>query len=160
VGVDPADDVPIIANNGRDGPYRQKGKDFRNIASEEQLLEITLPQTLEDFAMPKTFKRGGHATAAKAPLRQFGTRARSRRADGAEEGRVGVYVTDGETNASLNKGDRLEAMPQERAYELLAIRREAILEKGGPTKRAAANKKAPAKRAAGAKKAPARKAAA
>jgi DNA topoisomerase-1 len=76
-----------------------------------------------------------------------------------------VYVTDGETNASLSKGDRLEAMPPERAYELLAIRREAIIEKGGvPGKKAAATKRAAAKKAApkkaAAKRAPAKKAAA
>ena len=50
----------------------------------------------------------------------------------AKDGRFGVYVTDGETNASLTKGDRLEAMSNERAYELLAIRREQVIEKGGP----------------------------
>ena len=45
------------------------------------------------------------------------------------------------------KGDRLEAMLPERAFELLAIRREAIIEKGGPAARkATATKKAAAKR--------------
>jgi DNA topoisomerase-1 len=58
-----------------------------------------------------------------------------------------VYVTDGETNASLGKGDRLEAMTQQRAYELLAIRRDSIAANGGPKKKAAARKK-PAKKAA------------
>ena len=54
-----------------------------------------------------------------------------------------------ETNASLSKGDRLEAMPPERAFELLAIRREAIIEKGGaPAKKARATKKAAAKKSA------------
>ncbi|MFM8015472.1 MAG: topoisomerase C-terminal repeat-containing protein, partial [Actinomycetota bacterium] len=32
-------------------------------------------------------------------------------------------VTDGETNASLTRGDRLEHMSPERAFELLAARR-------------------------------------
>jgi DNA topoisomerase I len=84
----------------------------------------------------------------------------------AKDGRFGVYVTDGETNASLGKGDRLDAMPPERAYELLALRREAIIEKGGPAARksggrksAGAAKKAPVKKVAG-KKAPAKKPAA
>jgi DNA topoisomerase-1 len=81
----------------------------------------------------------------------------------AKDGRFGVYVTDGETNASLGKGDRLEAMPLERAYELLALRREAILEKGGPAAKKLAGtrkKAAPAKKAAAAKKSPAKKRAA
>ena len=158
IGLDPADGVEILANNGRYGPYVQKGKDFRNISTEEQLLEITLPQALEIFAMPKVFKRGGQSMAAKGPLREFGDDPISGKPVLAKDGKFGVYVTDGETNASLSKGDRLDAMPNERAYELLAIRREAIIEKGGlPAKRATATKKAAAKKAAPAKKKPAAK---
>ncbi len=160
LGVDPADGVAILANNGRYGPYVQKGKDYRNITSEEQLLEITLPQALEIFSLPKSYKRGGPSLAAKGPLREFGNDPVSGKPVVAKDGKFGVYVTDGETNASLSKGDRLEAMPEERAYELLAVRRESIIEKGGlPGKRAAATKKAAAKKVA-AKKAPAKKAAA
>ena len=153
VGVDPADGVEIIANNGRYGPYVQKAKDYRNISTEEQLLEITLPEALEIFTQPKVFKRGGQSLAAKGPLREFGDDPVSGKAVVAKDGKFGVYVTDGETNASLSKGDRLEAMPPERAYELLAIRREAIIEKGGvPAKKAVAAKKAAAKKAAPKKK--------
>ena len=50
LGADPADGEEIIANNGRYGPYVHKGKDFRNIANEEQLLTITLDQALEIFS--------------------------------------------------------------------------------------------------------------
>ena len=62
----------------------------------------------------------------------------------AKDGRFGVYVTDGETNASLGKGDRVESMPPERAFELLAIRREQIAANGGPKKKPA--KRAPARK--------------
>jgi DNA topoisomerase-1 len=148
IGVDPADGVPIVANNGRYGPYVQKGKDYRTISSEEHLLDITLPQALEILAMPKTYKRGGASPAARGPLREFGNDPVSSRPVVARDGKFGVYVTDGETNASLSKGDRLDAMPNERAFELLAIRREAIAEKGGaPAKRASGARKAAAKRA-------------
>ncbi len=158
VGIDPADGVAIVANNGRYGPYVQKGKDFRNITSEEQLLEITLDQAVLIFAAPKVFKRGGQSLAATGPLREFGNDPISGKPVVAKDGKFGVYVTDGETNASLSKGDRLEAMPNERAYELLAVRREAIIEKGGlPARKATATKKAAAKRAAP-KKATAKKA--
>jgi DNA topoisomerase-1 len=139
----------------------QKDKDYRNIASEEQLLTISLEQAVEIFKQPKQFRRGAGANlAAKGPLREFGTDPVSSKPVVAKDGKFGVYVTDGETNASLSKGDRLEAMLPERAYELLAIRREAIIEKGGPAaKKAAATKKAAAKRAAPVKKAPVKKAA-
>ena len=109
LGVDPADGVAIIANNGRYGPYVQKGKDYRNIASEEQLLTITLDEALEIFSQPKVFRRGGAANmAAKGPLREFGNDPVSGKPVVAKDGKFGVYVTDGETNASLSKGDRLE----------------------------------------------------
>jgi DNA topoisomerase-1 len=170
LGVDPSDGVTIVANNGRYGPYVQKDKDFRNIATEEQLLTITLDEAVEIFRQPKVYRRGGGANlAAKGPLREFGSDPVSGRPVVAKDGKFGVYVTDGETNASLSKGDRLEAMLPERAFELLAIRREQIIEKGGPAaKKAAATKKAAAKKAATgataartkapAKKAPAKKA--
>ena len=157
LGDDPADGVPIYANNGRYGPYVQKEKDYRNIDSEDQLLQITLDEALQIFSQPKVYKRGGGNMAAKGPLREFGTDPVSERPVVAKDGKFGVYVTDGETNASLGKGDRLEEMAPERAYELLAIRREAIIAKGGPTKKRAAKKKAPAKKKAAAKKATAKK---
>jgi DNA topoisomerase-1 len=165
LGDDPADGIPIHANNGRYGPYVVKEKDYRNIDSEDQLLQITLVEALTIFSQPKVYKRGGQNMAAKGPLREFGTDPVSERGVTAKDGRFGVYVTDGETNASLGKGDRLDEMTQERAYELLAIRREAIIAKGGapkkkrPAKKKAAAKKKPAKKTA-AKKKPAKKTAA
>ena len=149
LGVDPGDGEAITANNGRYGPYVQKGKDFRNITNEEQLLTITLDQAVEIFSQPKVFRRGGATNmAAKGPLREFGNDPASGKPVVAKDGKFGVYVTDGETNASLSKGDRLEAMPAERAYELLAVRREAIIERGGaPAKKARATKKASTKKA-------------
>ena len=158
LGVDPADGEEIVANNGRYGPYVHKGKDFRNIANEEQLLTITLAQALEIFSQPKVFRRGGATNmAAKGPLREFGNDPTSGKPVVAKDGKFGVYVTDGETNASLSKGDRLEAMLPERAFELLAVRRETIIEKGGaPAKKARATKKAAVKKAAP-RKAPAKK---
>jgi DNA topoisomerase-1 len=84
-----------------------------------------------------------------------------------KDGRFGPYVTDGETNASLRKGDTPEGITMERALELLAERRakgpstkKKAKKKAPAKKKAAAKKKAPAKKKAAAKKAPAKKAAA
>lgn len=80
-----------------------------------------------------------------------------------KDGRFGPYVTDGEANASLRKGDEVGTITDERAMELLADRRARGPVKKKATKKAPA-KKAPAKKAAAkktpAKKAPAKKAAA
>ena len=68
-----------------------------------------------------------------------------------KEGRFGPYVTDGKTNASLRKGDDVENITPERAYELLADRRAK-----GPVKRRTTAKKSTAKTTA-AKKTTAKK---
>jgi DNA topoisomerase-1 len=67
-------------------------------------------------------------------------------------------VTDGETNASIGKGDRIEEISPERAFELLAIRREQGPSKKRPATKSAA-KKSTAKKTA-AKKSTAKKTAA
>jgi DNA topoisomerase-1 len=70
-------------------------------------------------------------------------------------------VTDGETNASLREreGDTVEDLTDDRAAELLQMRRDAGPARKRGAKKAAAKKKAPAKKAAG-KKSAARKSAA
>ncbi len=160
IGNDPTDGVEIQANSGRYGPYIVKAKDFRSIDSEEQLLTITLADAARIFAQPKVFKRGGARNlAAAGPLREFGADPVSERPVVAKDGRFGIYITDGETNASIGKGDRIEEVSPERAFELLAIRRDQVIAKGGPAAKKAAAKRAPAKRAP-AKKAAAKKSAA
>ncbi len=157
LGEDPNDGQPIVANNGRYGPYVQKGKDYRNLDNEERLFTITLDEAVEIFSQPKVYRGRGPARAASGPLREFGTDPVSERPVVAKDGRFGVYVTDGETNVSIGKGDRIEEMTPERAFELLAIRRDQIAAKGGPTKKAAARKTAGTRKKSAAKKASAKK---
>ncbi|MHA0289388.1 type I DNA topoisomerase [Mycobacterium sp. C3-094] len=148
VGVDPATGDEITAQNGRYGPYLKKGTDSRSLATEEQMFDITLDEALKIYSEPK---RRGRQGAATPPLRELGNDAASGKPMVIKDGRFGPYVTDGETNASLRKGDDVMSITDERASELLADRRAR-----GPVKKKAA-KKAPAKKAA--KKAPAKKAA-
>jgi DNA topoisomerase-1 len=154
LGTDPADGQPVTAQNGRYGPYISKGKESRSLQNEEQLLTVTLNDALVLLAQPRVFGRG--RAAAKPPLREFGNDPVSGKPVVGKEGRFGDYVTDGETNAGLSKGDRMEAMTNERAYELLQLRRDYIAENGGPKKKAA-GRKAPATKKAAAKKSPAGK---
>ncbi|MEP6658947.1 MAG: type I DNA topoisomerase [Acidimicrobiales bacterium] len=156
VGVDPADDEEITAQNGRYGPYVSKGKESRSLDNEERLFTVTLEEALGLLAAPKQY-RGRGRSEPKPPLAEFGADPASGRPIVAKEGRFGVYVTDGETNASIGRGDRIETMTAERAQELLAVRRETIAAGGGaprkPAKRPAAKKASAAKKATGAKKA-------
>ena len=151
------DGEEITAQNGRYGPYLKKGTDSRTIASEEQLLTITLEEALAVYAQPKQRGRG----AATAPLKELGNDPVSGQPVVVKAGRFGEYVTDGEYNATLRKDDTVDAITLERAAELLAERREK-----GPAKKTAKRgaKKAPAKKTAAkrttAKKATTKKAAA
>ena len=119
VGVDPADDVEIVAMNGRYGPFIKKGSESRSLESEEQLFTLTLEEALALLAQPKQSRR----RAAAAPLRELGADPSSDKPIVVKDGRFGPYVTDGETNASLRTGDSVEALTLERAVELLADRR-------------------------------------
>lgn len=155
VGVDPESKEEITAQNGRYGPYLKKGTDSRSLANEEQMFTVTLDEALKIYAEPK---RRGRQAAATPPLRELGNDSATDKPMVIKDGRFGPYVTDGETNASLRKGDEVESITDERASELLADRRARGPAPKKATKKAAA-KKAPAKKAA-AKKAPAKKAAA
>ena len=53
-----------------------------------------------------------------------------------KDGRFGMYVTDGETNATLRRGDTAEGMTLERGLELLAGRRAWEAENGPSPKKA------------------------
>ena len=116
------DGEQVTVQNGRYGPYVKKGTDSRSLETEEQIFTLTLAEAKEMFAQPKT--RGRGRTAA-APLRELGEDPTTSRPIVIKEGRFGPYVTDGETNASLRKGDDVESVTLQRAVELLAERRAA-----------------------------------
>jgi DNA topoisomerase-1 len=142
VGVDPDSKEEITAQNGRYGPYLKRGTDSRSLATEDQMFEVTLEEALKLYAEPK---RRGRQGAAAPPLRELGDDPASGKPMVIKDGRFGPYVTDGETNASLRKGDDVLSITDARASELLADRRAR-----GPVKRTAKKtaKKAPAKKTA------------
>jgi DNA topoisomerase I len=141
VGTDPATGEVITAQNGRYGPYLKKGTDSRSIDSEEHLLTITLDEALAIYAQPK--QRGRRAAAA--PLKELGPDPTTALPIVVKDGRFGPYVTDGEVNATLRRGDDLDSLTLDRALELLSDKRAK-----GPTAKKS-TKKASTKKA-GAKK--------
>ncbi|MGE5698159.1 MAG: type I DNA topoisomerase [Candidatus Sericytochromatia bacterium] len=132
VGVDPSTGEEITAQNGRYGPYLKRGNDSRSLASEEQMFTITLDEALKIYAEPK---RRGRQAASLPPLRELGNDPATGKPMVIKDGRFGPYVTDGETNASLRKGDDVLTLTDDRAAELLADRRAR-----GPVKKRAAKK--------------------
>ncbi|UUE19723.1 type I DNA topoisomerase [Microbacterium sp. J1-1] len=138
VGVDPESGDEITAQNGRFGPYLKKGTDSRSLESESQIFSITLEQALEIYAQPKY----GAGRRASSALAEFEADPVSGKPIRIRDGRFGAYVTDGETNVTIPRGQTVEDITFEIAVQMLADKRA----KGPAPKRGAA-KKAPAKNA-------------
>jgi DNA topoisomerase-1 len=136
-------DEPITVQNGRYGPYMKHGADSRTLTSEDQLFSIGLDEAIEIYKQPKVRRRG----VAKPPLKELGQDPATGKEVIVKDGRFGVYVTDGEVNATLRRGDAVELLTIERALELLAGRRAWELENPGGSgkkkKKASAKKTAP-----------------
>ena len=135
VGADPQTGEEITAQNGRYGPYLKKGVDSRSLQSEQQLFDITLEEALAIYAEPKQFGR----RAAASALKEFDADPVSGKPIRLRDGRFGPYVTDGDTNATVPRGEDPETVDFERAVQLLADKRAK-----GPAKKPA--RTAPGKR--------------
>jgi DNA topoisomerase-1 len=124
-------DEVITVQNGRYGPYMKHGTDSRTLTSEDQLFSIMLDEAIEIYKQPKVRRRG----VAKPPLKELGKDPQTDKEVIVKDGRFGVYVTDGETNATLRRGDSVELLTLERALELLAGRRAWEIENPGGSKK-------------------------
>ena len=114
-------DEPILAQNGRYGPYLKWGSETRSIPGEETPLTVTLESALALFAQPKQGGRGrgGGASSAKV-LKELGAHPKSGANVRVLDGRYGPYVSDGTVNATLPKSEQVDGVSMERAVELLA----------------------------------------
>jgi DNA topoisomerase-1 len=143
----------VVAQNGRYGPYITWGKETRSLEDEDQIFAIDLAEALTLLAQPK--QRGRRAAAG--PLKELGEDPVTKKQVVVRTGRFGLYVTDGETNATLRLGDTPETISLDRACELLAERRNAepstrprkAVKKAAKKTTKKAAKKAPAKKATG-----------
>ncbi len=118
------DGLPVTVQNGRYGPYVKRDTESRSLESEDQMFTVTLDEAKALLDQPKPRGRAARA-AATPPLKELGPDSVSGKPIVLREGRFGPYVTDGETNASLRKGDTIESITPQRAIELLAERRAA-----------------------------------
>jgi DNA topoisomerase-1 len=130
----------ITVQNGRYGPYLKAGTDSRTLPSEDHLFTMTLEEALSIYSKPKERRRG----VAKPPVKELGLDPETQKPLIIKDGRFGMYVTDGETNATLRRGDTAEGMTLERGLELLAGRR-AWEAENGPSPKKSRKKAAKAK---------------
>jgi DNA topoisomerase-1 len=137
VGEDPESHEPITAQNGRYGPYLKKGTDTRTLPDEDAIFTVDLPGALELFAQPKYGAR-----RASSALKEFDADPTSGKPIRIKDGRFGAYVTDGETNATIPRGEDVETVDFERAVQLLVDKRA----KGPAPKKKTTTARTPAKR--------------
>ncbi|MDQ4138357.1 MAG: DNA topoisomerase, partial [Actinomycetota bacterium] len=142
VGADPETGEEILAQNGRYGPYLKKGTDTRSLDSEDLIFDVDLDAALDIFAQPKYGAR-----RASSALKEFDADPESGKPIRIKDGRFGPYVTDGVTNATIPRGEDVEAIDFDRAVELLADKRAK-----GPAKKAPAKKPAARRSTAAARK--------
>ncbi|HVX13594.1 MAG TPA: type I DNA topoisomerase [Pirellulales bacterium] len=147
----------VVVNNGRFGPYVKCGAETRSLPAGVSPLEVTMAEALRLLAEPKKARRG--FGAPREPLRSLGESPVTKQAIQLFEGRYGLYVTDGTTNASLPKGVAAEELTPAQALELLAERAARGPAKR-PTRRAAAGRRTAATNGEPAAKKPAKKKAA
>ncbi|MBP88488.1 MAG: DNA topoisomerase I [Planctomycetaceae bacterium] len=141
LGNYPENNEPIVAQNGRFGPYIKCGTDTRSLPADVSPLDVTLEQAIELLKQPKT--RGSGRAAPKEPIKVFEKSPVTGEPIKLLDGRYGPYVTDGETNASLPKGTSPDEFSFDQAVTLLAERAAAG---GGKKKKKKATKKKSAKK--------------
>lgn len=116
LGVHPETKLPVLANNGRFGPYIQMGTDYRSLKKEDDVYTVGLARALELLATPKT----GRATAKV--LKELGKHPDDEKPLQVLEGKFGPYVKHKSVSASIPKETKPEDVTLEMALALLKER--------------------------------------
>jgi DNA topoisomerase-1 len=138
LGLHPDTKKPIVANNGRFGPYLLHDGKFTTLPKEEDVLTIGINRAVEVLANAPEKKggRGGNF----APLRVLGKHPDDDQQVAVYNGRYGAYVKHGKTNATLPKDADPQTYTLEEAIPLLAARAGAGKKKKPAAKKAAKKK--------------------
>ncbi len=169
IGPHPEDGDMMRAGLGRYGPYVQHGKTYASVGGIEDVFEIQANRAVALLAEKRAGGKGRFQRGAPAALRELGESPVTGKPVKVMPGRYGVYLTDGETNATLPKDVTPENVTPDLALMILAKRRESAPpkkpKKAAPKKAATAEAKAKkpaakAKKPAAAKKPAVKKASA
>ena len=130
LGKHPETGAEVIASDGQYGPYvymmTGDGKrEARSLTGHDQLRDLTLDEAVALLAQPRVFGRRGASAGTS-----LGVSPVTSKAVMVKKGQFGVYVTDGEVNATVPNGKDPTALTLEEALELIALREEKLREQG------------------------------
>ena len=101
LGVHPETKKPILANNGRFGPYVMHDGNFRSLKKEDDLFTVDLKRALELLNEEKgASRRGGKV------LKDFGLVAKLKKKAQVLDGKYGPYIKVGTKNITLPEDKR------------------------------------------------------
>ena len=101
LGMHPETNKPILANNGRFGPYVMYDGQFRSLKKEDDLFTVDLKRALEILAEEKGANRRGGKV-----LREFGLVAKLKKKVSILDGKYGPYIKVGTKNITLPEDKR------------------------------------------------------
>lgn len=146
IGPHPESGEEITASIGRYGPYLAHNGKYAKLRSTAEVFETGMNSAVAKLA--EAANGGGRgARAAAEPLNTFGPHPESGGEMKLMAGRYGPYVTDGTTNATLQRDKKPEDLTAEEAVALITERAAKGPAKGKGRKKAAPKKKAAVKKA-------------
>jgi DNA topoisomerase I len=140
VGDHPETGKPITASIGRYGPYLAHDGKYAKLGSTAEVFETGMNAAVAKLA-DAAAGGGRPQSGSRTPLKVLGPHPRTEAEIRLMEGRFGLYVTDGTTNATLPKTLAPDALTLEEAAQLIDER----AAKGPSAKKKPARRKAPAK---------------
>ena len=100
LGIHPETKKPVLANNGRFGPYVMHDGNFRSLKKDDDLYGVDLKRALEILSEEKKAPRGSKL------IRDFGLVAKLKKKAAIYEGKYGLYVKVGTKNFTLPEDKR------------------------------------------------------
>ena len=109
--------VDIMATYGRYGAYIKRGSDTRSLEDEKDLFTLSIEKALEILKQPKKGR-----SRSSEPLKILGKSADLDAELKVMKGPYGIYVTDGNANATVPKGVEPQDVTLQQAEDLIKER--------------------------------------
>lgn len=100
LGIHPKTGNPVLANNGRFGPYVMHDGEFRSLKKEDDLYEVDLKRALEILSEEKKGRRGAKL------VKEFSNHPKSNKKIGIYDGKYGLYIKFGSKNIGIPEEQR------------------------------------------------------